>query len=199
MRKRIAFTTAVLVVVALALPASAADRLDSAHQLQPKACSAQGAPVINVTQRVTNDADSGQGGNYWAIDTYLRRIQVWQTADGFCAVVRYSGRFDALEGEASPGNAGTLEGDEDGTFQGGYRAYITGSLRAEPDWPTRGTVGRFDYGCNSSGTCSNRVNWLEKYFEDGWSFEYGWWGWIYRAGRHGTWINSSDGNSGDIT
>ena len=41
-------------------------------------------------------------------------------------------------------------------------------------------------------------NWVGQYFESGYNFTYEWWGWIYHAGKHGTWVNSIDGNSGDI-
>lgn len=199
MYKRIVCAAAVLMVVAVTLPASAAERLDSGHQLQPAACPARGGAVISVTQRVVNDADSGGAGNYWALDRYIRRIQVWRDGDGgFCAVVRYAGRFDALEGETSPGGTETLTGDEDGTFQGGYRANIVGTMRNTPAWSTHGALGQTDYECGPSGACPGAVNWLDQYFEPGWDFQFDWWGWVYRAGRYGTWINSGDGNSGDI-
>src|ERR1700730_18088035 len=32
---------------------------------------------INATEKVVNDSDSGQAGNYWALDAFTRTIQVW--------------------------------------------------------------------------------------------------------------------------
>jgi hypothetical protein len=37
-----------------------------------------------------------------------------------------------------------------------------------------------------------------QYFEPGYGFSFDFWGWIYRAGRDGTWVNASTGSSGDI-
>jgi hypothetical protein len=112
--------------------------------------------------------------------------------------VQYEGKFDAQAGQTSPGTGGTLDGDEDGTFQGGYRATIAGTLLSSPTWKTTGMVGTFDYECDISGVCSNYVSWVAKYFNGGAVFTYEWWGWIYHGGKHGTWVNSSDGNAGDI-
>ncbi len=183
----------------LALPVAAMPLLNWGSEMNASECDKTGAPVINVTQKVINTVDSGEGGNYWAYDNLTRNIQVWETSGGtYCAEVSYQGKFDAQGGQTSPGAGGTLDGDEDGTFQGGYRAAITGTLMASPAWKTRGNVGTADYQCDITGVCPGAVNWVGQYFEGGYGFAYEWWGWIYHAGAHGTWVNSSDGNSGDI-
>lgn len=169
------------------------------RQVNPHQCDRVGRPVINVVGRVVNDADSGEAGNYWAFDNIVRHIQVWLQTDGsYCVLVQMEGRFDAQAGQTSPGAGGTLNGTEDGSFEGGYRAIIRGTLKSDPDWATRGNVGKIDYQCDLSGNCPGYVSWPGQYFEAGYTFDYAWWGWIYRAGRNGTWINSIDGNSGDI-
>lgn len=169
-------------------------------ELNSGECDTAGPPAINVRQKVLNSVDSGEGGNYWAFDNYGRQIMAWQQGgDGtYCAVVRYQGKFDAQAGQASPGAAGTLAGDEDGTFQGGYRATIAGTLKENPDWETRGTIGTVDYQCDISGNCPGAENWADAYFEPGYSFEYEWWGWIYHGDKCGTWVNSMDRNAGDV-
>ncbi len=171
------------------------------NSLGKKLCDATGSPVINVTQKITNDADSGQAGNYWAFDTITRQIKVYKQTDAtFCAIVDYQGRFDSQAGQTSPGATGTLTGVEDGTFKGGYRATITGTLKANPSWQTKGSVGTTNYQCDLSGNCPGAVSWVNVYFTNGPSdpgFDYQWWGWQYQYQNH-TWINSSDGNSGDI-
>lgn len=193
-----------LAAALLPITAVSAATLNYGTQLNPAKCEGKiGPAIINVTQKVINDADSGLGG-WWAYDHYVRHIQVWQVEDNeYCALVEYFGRFDAQAGETSPGNTAILDGDEDGIIQGGYRAHISGALLASPAWKKLGSVGAFDYACTIQNPappdCPGRVNWIDQYFAPGSDFEYEWWGWIYRAGVHGTWINSSDGNSGNIS
>jgi hypothetical protein len=161
-------------------------------------CDTTGNPIINVNEKVLNTVDSGQGGNYWAFDNINRHIQVWQNDNNtFCVLVQNSGKFDGQAGQNSPGNTGVLTGNEDGSFQGGYRARISGILKGTPGWETKGSVGTTDYDCDISGTCPGRINWVEQYFGPGYVFTYEWWGWTYKY-KNNTWINSSEGNSGDI-
>jgi hypothetical protein len=42
-------------------------------------------------------------------------------------------------------------------------------------------------------------DWEPIYLNPGWKATYEWWGFIYHGGSNGTWVNSGDGNSGDIT
>ena len=156
-------------------------------------------PIINVTEAVLNDEDSGVGGNYWAMDNYSRQIVIRQTAPGaFCATVSYTGGFVTLAG-ASPNNTGTVSAGVQGNYSGGYYATFTGTLLSSPLWATSGSVGAVDYACNGSGTCTGYINYLDQYFTSTASFAQPWWGWQYFAGAHGSWVNSSAGNSGDIT
>ncbi len=190
----------VIALVLLATPALAAPpTLNWGPETSAGQCDTKGKPVVNVTHKVVNSVDSGFGG-YWAFIDYNRKIQLWDQGDGtYCAVVSYQGQFDAEAGQQSPGNVEPLDGDEDGTFQGGYRATISGDLLDRPTWPTRGNVGVIDHDCTIAGSCPGNVNWIDQYFEPGYGFSFDWWGWIYRGGQHGTWVNASDGSSGDIT
>jgi hypothetical protein len=173
--------------------------LDWGSEVNPGQCP-PGPLVINVTLKVANDIDSGVGGNYWATDAYNRHIQVWQVAaNTFCAIVQYEGSFVTVDG-ASPGNTGTVAAGATGSFEGGYRAIITGSLNPDPAYRTRGNIGKFDYGCDpGTGNCSSAFSWPSAYFNAGYGFAYEWWGWIYHGGKNGTWVNAIDGNAGDIT
>lgn len=186
-------------VALLAAPAFAAPQLNHGTQLNSGECNKVGAPVVNVVQKVVNDVDSGEAGNNWAFDNLTRQIKVWKssTQDEYCALVKYEGKFDAQAGQQSPGNTESLTGDEDGTFEGGYRATITGDLLLAPAWSTKGSVGTTDYQCDIAGNCPGYVSWIDQYFTPGYGFDYEWWGWIYRAGQN-TWVNSVDGNSGDV-
>ena len=181
------------------MSASAVQNLNFGKELNGSKCIASGAPVINVNEQVLNTVDSGIGGNNWAFDNTNRTIQVYEQSLGtYCAVIRYQGQFDSEAGQQSPGNTEELDGDEDGSFEGGYRGTITGTLKTEPDWVTHGSVGTTDYRCDISGNCPGYISWLGQYFEGGYTFTYDWWGWIYRSPNHGVLVNAVTGNSGDI-
>jgi hypothetical protein len=193
---------AVAVLALFAAPTWAAPGFNPNAQLNKKECSplAGNRPIIDVNEKVVNDADSGLAGNYWAFDTYTRHIQVWEQVDGnFCAVVDFNGaKFNAVAGQESPGETGILTGNEDGTFDGGYRAVINGSLLATPTWKVKGNVGTFDYQCDLNGNCPGYVSWIDQYFEPTFGFTYSWWGWAYKGAHNHLWINSSDGTNGDV-
>jgi len=183
-----------------ASPEVASLRLDFGKQLSSSSCNGVGSPIVNVTQKITNDADSGQAGNYWGLDTFNRTIQLWKTpvTGTYCATVKYEGSFAGVAGQVSPGNTGVLNGKEKGPIQGGYSAIITGNLLPTPAWKTNGSVGSTDYQCDTAGNCPGAINWVDQYFSSGSTFNYEWWGWIYRSGAGNTWVNSTDRNSGDI-
>jgi hypothetical protein len=174
--------------------------LNWGSQVNAGVCETDGPPVINVNFTILNTVDSGEAGNYWAYDTINRSVQVWQQTNGsFCAEIRDKGKFDSQLNQESPGDTGLLSGDEDGTFQGGYVLNVTSTLLDWPTQATRGNIGVFDYNCDLSGTCPGYENWLSWYFSSytGSDYSYMWWGWVYHN-RSNTWVNSSDGNAGDV-
>jgi hypothetical protein len=174
------------------------NNLQSNKQVGVGNCETKGSPVINVTGKIVKTVDSGEGGNNWAFDNLNRQIKVYKLSDNtFCALVDNEGQFDSQGGQQSPGNTGVLTGDEDGTFKGGYRALITGSMKETPDLKTVGNIGTANYNCNLAGSCPGYYNWVDKYFAPGYIFSYEWWGWQYNY-KGSSWTNSSDGNSGDI-
>lgn len=202
MKKLISTLSFVSVILgSLLAPAALADNSFGKGELQKSAClNTVGAPVINVEQKVKNDADSAVGGNAWAMDNYKREIVVYKTttANTYCAIVRYEGGFVTLAG-ASPNGTGTVAAGIKGEMNGGYRATVTGTLLSSPSWKTKGSVGTFDYACDASFNCPGRVSWLGQYFDSSFGFDYAWWGWQYKTARNGSWINAASGNSGDIT
>lgn len=179
-------------------------------ELTKKACNATGKAVINVKEKVLNDADSGQAGNYWAFDTAKRVIKAWDLGNGtFCVTVNYEdSRYNAVGGQRSPGNTGILSGKEKGEFGGGYRGIVKGTLLTSPLWPTHGSVGTVDYKCDINGNCPGAVSWMGQYFTSGYTFDYGFWGWIYKGVKDHKWVNACGadipgnpaciGNSGDV-
>ncbi len=168
-------------------------------QVNPGQCQ-EGTLVINVTYKILRSMDSGVRGNWWAYDYLTRHLQVWQTGDEtFCAVVQDTGHFVTVAG-FSPGGGDTIAAGLEGTIQGGSRFAITGALRSSSPYRTRGNIGTFDYDCDpDTGTCNSVFRWMDAYFEAGYTYSYEWWGWTYHAGRNGTWVNSQDGNEGDIS
>jgi hypothetical protein len=120
-------------------------------------------------------------------------MQVWQTAPStFCAVVHYLGDFVTMGGPSPSGSITNLSSGITGTFEGGYRGVITGTLKTQPDYKTKGNIGTFDYNLEVPV-----VSILAAYFEPGYTFEYAFWGWIYNAGDNGTWVNAET-STGDI-
>lgn len=178
------------------------------NELSKSSCGKDlGEPVINVTQKVQNDADSGQAGNFWAFDYYTRHIIVWATPteNTYCAIITYKGNFYTVPGQIGPGNTptGALINSSTnqpvyGDMSGGRRATIVGTLLMSPVWPTHGSVGTTNYKCDISGNCLGVISWPGQYFNSGYSNNDDWWGWKYTAGSHGTWINAVTGNSGNI-
>lgn len=295
---------------------------DFGKQLDSKACGEKlGKPLIDVEEKVLNDADSGQGGNYWAMDNYTRHIKAWQISAGngwdvnghyvarfvfgdnydhdmdliedsagnitgtgggypagnphtyawtidsgsivgntisftahytassdavtpltvmhvngtiandgtmsgtwddnyqagnrtgtwstisgnatytdstYCATLTYEGKANAVTGQTGPGGSGTIGADVKADMKGGYRATFSGTLKYPTLWPTKGKVGPVDYACDLLGNCPGVVSWTDQYFDGVDNFDQPWWGWIYKAGKHGSWLNSVDGNLGNI-
>ncbi len=179
------------------------------NELSKAKCNAKGDPMVDVTMKVLNDVDSGLGdnayfpgnGNFWNVESFTKRVRFWQTGENtYCAVVTfYNGRFNAFYKQTGPGGTGLIGSGVEGEMSGGYRTTFTGTLLSTPLWATNGNVGTFDYNCDLLQNCSGSVDWTTKYFSTTTGFEnYSWWGWQYKAGSHGTWINSSDANTGNI-
>jgi hypothetical protein len=198
----IVFTLSLGLLFAYAPFAYATPQLDWGTQLNAAQCG-KGKLVINLVQNVTNNPDSGQAGNVWAYENFTRQIQVWnitKTGDAvatYCAIVRYEGNFTGIEAQTSPGQTGTLNGDEMGDFQGGFRAIIQGSFAISA--PTKGFIGTVDCEFSTDFCIGHVSDWTTLYFSQPVSsFDLVWWGWIYHGGQYGTWVNAITGNTGDI-
>ncbi len=176
------------------------EHLDWGQQLSSGASACpSGTLVINVTQKILNDADSGVDGNAWAYDDIVRHIQVVAIdSDLYCATVKYQGNFTTNDG-ASPGGTGFVGEGVVGTFEGGYVSVpFSATLLATPLARAKGSIGTRDYACVDFD-CPGYLDWTTLYFNGGAAFDYAWWGWVYHAGNNGSWTNASTGNSGDIT
>ena len=142
---------------------------------------------------------------------------IWSTTAGvaigsYCSIVTYDGQFYAIPGQLNPGygyNA-QIGSPVNGDMDGGYRATFNATFAPKdlPNWPTNGKVAStINNACvvylskDNVSNCKGAVDWLSKYFtstDDFASFTYGWWGWKYDGGSHGTWIDASDIPSGSL-
>ncbi len=186
--KKIIFGT-IFSVFALALLVVPAFAASQGQNLNASQCNANGAPVVNVTFKITNDVDSGVHGD-WATDNYNKKIQVWDQGDGtFCAIVKYEGQF-VTTGPLSPELGVSLSAGVKGAFEGGYQANFDGTFT--PTLKTNGNLGTFNQP-------DGGFDWISTYFTGNTTFDQPYWSWTYHGGNNGTWVNASTGNSGDIT
>jgi len=194
--------SALLLLCGSGLAAPSHTHLNWGSQINQSECP-NGTLIVNVTQKITNDRDDSGGASFWALDDYVRHIQVVDLGDGtFCANVSYQGSFTTIAGP-SPQKTGTVGEGVVGTFEGGYLWTFSGTPLSppDPDHKTKGSIGSFDYNClhDSPDDCSGYVDWTTFYFSSTAAFDPAWWGWTYHGGNNGSWVDSSDGNSGDIT
>jgi hypothetical protein len=179
-------------------------------------CTNKGAQLVNVTYKISNDADSGDGGNYWAYDAMTRQLQIWVSTTGpntYCADIKDSGTFTTQAGVRSPGsfmvngsfiNGGVVDGTEVGTFKGGAVFTITGTFNANDptNWPAlpstnhngnggqtlnAGCVITAPAGTINSGCAPVTHNWEAHYFSAGYQeTAIPVWGWFYIGVDHST-------------
>lgn len=173
-------------------------QLDSSHCGLTK----QSKSVVNVSFRLINDYDSGVQGNAWANDTVHREIRIWQVSPGiFCGTVTDTAKFATFAGP-SPGGTGTVTADIPGAIRGGeITGQFAGTLNPAPAYPTQGNIGQdntFDLMCTSAYDCPGARPTIGSYVS-GYAGQLQWWGWQYVTNGHGIWVNSQDGNTGDIT
>jgi hypothetical protein len=157
-----------------------------------------GRPIVNVVARVRNVVDFGADGHVWALDDYAKHIKIWRIGDSvYCVLTRDEGRFSTFAG-ASPEGTGTVSEGVRGTLGITLRFDITGTFA--PTAPTRGFIGTFDVACSRDGTCTGpEPRETDLYFSSVDDFAFVDFRAVYRGGRHGTWIQTPQGDQGDIT
>jgi hypothetical protein len=161
----------------------------SSRQCTPEGSGAR--QVVDVSFVLTNYADAGYASQ-WAIDTVNRHLRIWRHSDGtFCAQIEDdAGKFVSRAGPSPTGN-GFVKAGITGTFEGGY---ITLSIVAKfkPSYPTHGDLGTFDAKCDLQFACPGaHPSWLS-YFKNPVATQYAHWGWIYHAGKYGTWVDQEN-------
>jgi hypothetical protein len=110
----------------------------------------------------------------------------------FCALVRYQGSFMTLDGPSpSPVGSNDISAGIDGSFEGGYLLVFNADELPSPAFPTRGHIGTF------TGQ-TDLYDWRSFYFTNLGLDDLQWWGWVHHGGHNGAWVNSVEGNEGDI-
>ena len=189
--KRVALTglaTAALAAVAFAGPASAS--------VAPNNSSTR-VSTVNLIDR----PDSGEDGNGWATDRFLRKTTITQVAPGqYRAVISDTGKVDPTSGQLTPSGSDGLaviaDNAPDGTVKGGFSTVV---FSAAPDFATyteAGMRGTFS-GVNPSPSGS----WVSRFFTDipdGAPTSFESWSWVYETPTE-FWVNDTSGNSGNIT
>lgn len=193
---------ALSLVTAAVVSASPDLKLDK-KSISSKACNADGSKmVVDVDYTLVNDYDSGFGGNAWANDTIDRQLRIWQLPAGtFCVQVADHGKFVTFAG-TSPSSFSTVSAGIKGELEGGYiTTDIVGTFA--PTLPVHGDLGTYDLMCIDANTCPGTSPGWKSYFATGVTAnQFVHWGWIYKAGHNGTWLNQDNvaaAASGDIT
>jgi hypothetical protein len=187
-------------VAALASPGLKLDK----QAIAGKQCTVDGATkLVDVHFALVNDYDSGFAGNAWANDTIDRHLRVWSLDDGtFCAQVADHGTFVTFAGP-SPSGTATVSAGVEGKLDGGYVSTLfTGTLDPTPLYASHGDLGTYDLQCTDASNCPGAHPSPLSYFSSTVGFDLAQWGWIYHAGKHGTWLNQDDvaaADGGDIT
>jgi hypothetical protein len=198
-----------LAVAGLVLPAAALGnphdlKLDKAD-ISDKQCNGpRVVQVVDVHFRILNDADSGfNSGQAWANDTFDRHLRIWHELDGsYCALVEDHGKFVTYAGKSPGATNSTIAAGITGDIEGGYVTdQIVGTFA--PTLPTHGDLGTFDDQCDVNFNCAgSHPSWASYFNPLTSAASFAQWGWIYHAGKHGTWLNQDDvsaADSGDIT
>jgi hypothetical protein len=167
--------------------------------ISDKVCNTKGAKVVvDVNYKEINDPDSGYGGNNWATDSMNRHLRIWsQTGGTYCVQQEDNGSSFTTVAGLSPSGYATVTAGIKGSIEGGYvTTSIVGTLSSTPAYATKGNLGTID-----AGTLTVPL-WQSYFSSITSSIPYSGWGWIYRAGPHGTWLDQNGVNpqsSGDIT
>jgi hypothetical protein len=202
MKRMLLFVVLASLFAAASAVAAPGLKLDQ-QDLASKVCKPAGSgarQLVDVHYTLVNDYDSGFAGNAWANDTIDRHLRVYGLADGtFCANVEDHGSFVTLTG-TSPSGASTVAAGIKGSIDGGYNTtFFTGTF--DPSKATRGNLGTFDLQCTDAYTCPGTHPSYRDYFSSASGDDLAQWGWIYKTGKHGTWLNQDDvaaADSGDI-
>jgi hypothetical protein len=202
MRKLLLVSCAGFAAVGVLAGSAIASRSAAAFVVPRLTCS--GTLLVDVSARILNEADAGVLGNVWALDAITERARVWQTTapvavgspGGYCVVESSSGSFATFAGP-SPEGTGAVTAGVRGLLASVQRFEVAAIFR--PLVPLSGFLGTFDFGCNQQGVCPGNVRFSSLFFQQITGVSGAGLASVYVAGQHGTWIQTSSGDFGDIT
>jgi hypothetical protein len=194
-------TAAVRILIRLALAALVVALVAPAAPAQARAkpgCPDNGVPVVDVTLQILNVDDVGLDGHVWALDDIDQRMRIWQTGSNrYCVRLDDVGTFTTFAG-VSPNLTGTVSEGVTGTVE--TTSYLRATGTFAPTVPTTGHIGTVDADCQQDGTCATfGYRFTNLYFSRVDARSFGWYSATYDGGSHGLMVQSTDGNSGDIT
>ena len=191
-------------VAAVGVFAGSAFAFESAASVSFPSLTCSGTLLVDVSARILNEADGGILRNVWALDAFNERARVWQTsppsAPGtpghYCVVQNYSGSFVSFAGR-SPENTGWITAGVTGSLVSVQRFELAATFH--PIVPTSGFLGIFDLQCDYRGVCPGDIRFSTLFFQQITGFSGSALASVYFGGEHGTWIQTSLGDLGDIT
>ena len=192
MRKTVVFVA----VLALWLASGAPQAVASTPK--PDSCRQDEPPVVDGTLTISNLVDLGSEGHVWALDAVTERVRVWQIGPRLFCVKREADVTWISYAGISPAGTGTISAGVTGTAHGIKYLRVSGAFT--PAYPTSGNIGNFDAQCQPDGTCTGlepRIATL--YFPQFKHLDFGWFDYLVTSSGHGTWHQTPNGDTGDIT
>jgi hypothetical protein len=191
MARRVLVVIAGILLTMMALPTPSASAKD-------KPGCPEGELIVDVTLTIKNVDDTANDGHVWALDSVVAHMRIWRVSTNrYCVRNDDAGTFTSFAG-GSPGGTGTISSGVTGTIEG--TQYFRAGGTFAPTVPTSGYIGEFNPDCQPDGSCANHdYRFPNLYFSKLTSFAFGWFSYAYDGGSHGTWLQSTNGSSGDIT
>jgi len=120
------------VAAPLFTPAAALAAEAPALAAAPAPCAVTGSPFLTFTQNITNDADSGNHGD-WATDAFTENVNVWVGSDGttYCANANTTNGTFVTTGPLSPEAGVPLSAGITGNFTGGENYTLPLTLNSD--------------------------------------------------------------------
>ncbi|MFA6463970.1 MAG: hypothetical protein WCV55_03115 [Candidatus Paceibacterota bacterium] len=190
----------VLGIITLSLFASTGSVLAATLAPAASPCDISGTPFLTITRNISNNADSGNHGN-WATDAFTETATVWLGTDNvtYCANANVSNGTFVTTGQPSPENGLPLSAGISGTFTGGENYIIPATVVLDSAYSTSSpstislpdsSIAGFSWWVNAAFpevASSTGGSYVKTYY------------FSYITPNGSTWTQSELGDTGDIT